>query len=223
MTKYLDEEYFLIKDARLLSGFTMLGMKLQHHLYTNWTVADGLEQAAEAFNDKEAIVFEDQTYTFHEWNEKANQVARWALKAGIRKGDVVAIYMENKPEYMFAWTGLTKIGAVGALLNNNIRNKPLLHCIETAECKHVLFGVECAERIEEVVDQLQERGYELFCQGGEVPYATSVDEAWRTCSKAPVPKSERAGVGFNDPAQYIYTSGIELLAKLVGLHLKPVL
>jgi len=75
-------------------------------------------------------VFDDVSYTFADWNAKANQVrrpawrldshrararikvARWAKGVGLKRGDVIAVMMENKPECLFMWTGLAKMGAV---------------------------------------------------------------------------------------------------------------
>jgi len=77
-------------------------------------------------------------------------VARWAKGAGLKRGDVIAVMMENKPECLFMWTGLAKMGAVrpratgaraltrmqvAALINNNLRGKPLMHCIRVCSAK----------------------------------------------------------------------------------------
>jgi len=45
-TKYLDDRYALVKDARLLAGFGAFGAVMKYHELTNWTAADGLEEAA---------------------------------------------------------------------------------------------------------------------------------------------------------------------------------
>ena len=189
----------------------MFAASMKYNELTGWTAADGLEQAAVKFGKKEAIVFDDQVYSFNDWNAKANQVARWAQKVGIKKGDVVAIYMENRPEYMFAWTGLAKIGAVGALINTNLRNKPFLHCLGVANAKHVLFGAELSEGIEGVLDKISDK--ELHVQGGSASFARSVDEDWNSGSKSNLPPSVRSGVGYEDACMYIYTSGTTGLPK----------
>lgn len=119
---------FLLEEDDV--GLTTIFAHGQYHEFTNWTAADGLEAAANKWPAKEAIVFDDVSYTFADWNAKANQVARWAKSIGLKKGDVIAVMMENKPECLFMWTGLAKIGAVAALINNNLRGKPLMHCIK---------------------------------------------------------------------------------------------
>ena len=38
----------------------------------------------------------------------------------VAKGEVVALLMENRPEYLMAWLGLVKTGAVAALINTHL-------------------------------------------------------------------------------------------------------
>lgn len=48
--------------------------------------------------------------------------------------------LENRPEYIAFWLGLSKIGAVTALINSNLVNQPLLHSITIANSKAVIYG-----------------------------------------------------------------------------------
>jgi acyl-CoA synthetase (AMP-forming)/AMP-acid ligase II len=171
-------------------------------------------------------VFDDITYTFHDWNCKANQVARWARDQGLKRGDVVAVMMENKPECLFTWTGLAKIGAVAALINNNLRGKPLIHCIRVCGAKHFLFGNEVIDGVSTIIQELQQDQTKLYVQGGggsggsggsggglSSSNIQSVDEAWKTAQSSPVPQSWRDGTTYNDACMYIFTSGTTGLPK----------
>lgn len=79
---------------------------------------------------------------FQEVDLQTNAIANYFFESGIRKGNVVAILMENRPEVVLYWLGLAKIGAVGALINYNLRDKSLLHCIEAAEAHGIVFSQE---------------------------------------------------------------------------------
>src|SRR6187549_135859 len=85
-----------------------------------FTTADAIEQAVDRHSSRVAVRFEDQTVTYAEIERAANRVAHWAHAQGVRRGDVVALLMENRPEYLFAWIGLAKIGAVTSLINTNL-------------------------------------------------------------------------------------------------------
>ena len=75
-------------------------------------------------------------------DEYSNKVANLFLSAGFSKGDTVALYMENRPEYVASWLGLAKIGVVPALVNHNQKKQAFLHAVNVAKAKAVLFGAE---------------------------------------------------------------------------------
>ena len=70
----------------------------------------------------------------------------FATKYDLKKGDAVTIFMENKPEFVGLWLGLSKLGVISALLNTNLRRAPLIHCIKVAKPKIVVYGEELEER-----------------------------------------------------------------------------
>lgn len=58
------------------------------------------------------------------------------------RGDSMALLMENCPEYIGTWLGLSKAGFVTALVNTNLRKEVLIHSITAANCKSIIFGGE---------------------------------------------------------------------------------
>ena len=67
------------------------------------------------------------------WRRGANRYARWALAQGIAKGDVVALLMPNRADYLAIWLGITRIGGVVALINTNLTGAALAHCLAVAQ------------------------------------------------------------------------------------------
>lgn len=78
-------------------------------------------------------------------NEFSNQVAHTFRLQGYQKGDEVALFMENCPEYVCFWLGLAKIGVVTALINTNQKADSLAHAINVIDVKAVIFGQSLAE------------------------------------------------------------------------------
>jgi len=76
------------------------------------TIGRLLEDKAEEYPDKEAIVFQDRRITYKELNEQAERLAHFLKKRGIGKGDKVAIWLPNLPEWVVAWFAIPKLGAV---------------------------------------------------------------------------------------------------------------
>ena len=75
----------------------------------------------------------------------SNRVANYFLSRGYAKGDSVALFMENRPEYVGLWMGLAKIGVIPALINYNLQQDSLLHTINVAECRAIIYGLELEE------------------------------------------------------------------------------
>jgi acyl-CoA synthetase (AMP-forming)/AMP-acid ligase II len=51
----------------------------------------------------------------------------------------VALLMENKPEYVAIWLGLSKLGVITALINTNLTGDSLYHCINVAKAKMLIY------------------------------------------------------------------------------------
>ncbi|PVD22085.1 hypothetical protein C0Q70_17889 [Pomacea canaliculata] len=108
-------------------------------------IAKGFQERVKKHPSKLCFIFEDQTWTYQQVEEHANRVANYFHDAGFRKGDVVSVFMENSPQTIFFWMGLSKIGVVSALINFNLRLETLAHSINAAESKALIFGGEMSE------------------------------------------------------------------------------
>lgn len=74
-----------------------------------------------------------------------NRIANVFIQHGFKHGDKVALLMENRPEFVAIWLGLSKIGIVIPLINHNLRKQSLLHSITIAECTALIFGESLTE------------------------------------------------------------------------------
>ena len=83
--------------------------------------------------------------SFLQVEEYSNRVAHFFLDKGLTRGDSVAVFMENRPEYVAIWLGLAKIGLVPALINYNLKLQALIHTIKVANAKSIIYGAELQE------------------------------------------------------------------------------
>ncbi len=72
----------------------------------------------------------------------SNRIANYMIEKGFRKGDSVALFMENRPEYVATWLGLAKVGVVPALINYNLKQQALIHTVQVADCRAIIYGLE---------------------------------------------------------------------------------
>ncbi|MDD2621236.1 MAG: AMP-binding protein, partial [Syntrophomonadaceae bacterium] len=66
------------------------------------SVGSELEERARQIADKTAIIFQDHTISYDMLNKLSNRYAHYFLEQGFKKGDVVALLMENRPEFLIA-------------------------------------------------------------------------------------------------------------------------
>jgi len=101
-----------------------------------------------------ALICEDETVTWGEFNQRSNRVARILLNSGIEKGDCVSLVMQNRIEFLICLIGIQKIGGIAGLINTNLTKAPLTHCINLIESKKCIFGEEQLEAVSGVLDEL---------------------------------------------------------------------
>ena len=92
-----------------------------------------MEQSAGFFPDKTALIHEDVRATYAQINIKANRLANWLMDQGIKKGDRVALIMENCLEYVVSYYGVLKTGAIISPLSSELKPdslRPLLNELE---------------------------------------------------------------------------------------------
>ena len=124
---------------------------------------DLFEETAHKYADKVAIIFEEERWTFQQLDEYANRVANYFLGLGLRKGDVVALYMENCPEYVGTWLGLAKIGVVSAFVNYNLKQNSLVHSIKISDACAIVFSSALGEALGDITSKLDEKNTSCGC------------------------------------------------------------
>ena len=210
------------RDVRMVKAFgRTLPSLVRARPGTSFTVADAFEERAASSPSHPALLFEGRTMTYGELDGAANQVARWAQSQGLKRGDVVALLMENRPEFVVHWLGFAKIGVVTALINTNLTGRPLVHSLEISGAKHLVLDAALAENwssaISAPVDEVSTTGarapIEVWSSGGEVVGAKNLDLDRSARSMSALPPNVRSGLSSSDKLFYIYTSGTTGLPK----------
>jgi fatty-acyl-CoA synthase len=185
-----------------------------------YTITDIVSGIAAGKPNNVALLYLDQVVTYKKLDESANGYANWAHSVGIKKGDPVVLLMENRPEFIMAWLGLLKIGAIVALINTHLRAAPLAHSIGIAAARHAIIGSEMAGAFTEAV-ALLENHPRAWITGPDHTGGEDLDAALAAASTAPPDPSLRAGLKQKDVAFFIYTSGTTGLPKAANFtHLR---
>jgi crotonobetaine/carnitine-CoA ligase len=80
-------------------------------------VRDFLEDAARTVPDETFLIHGQERISYSDFNGQVDLAASAWYQLGVRKGDRVAFMVENRPEFLQAWLGLAKIGAILVAFN----------------------------------------------------------------------------------------------------------
>ena len=152
--------------------------------------------------EREALVCEDVRRTFAECNERANKFAHAAQKLGVRHGDRVAILALNEPEYMDAFFGLGKIGAILVPINYRLAGPEIQYILRDSESSVLVFGKEYVEIIDSIRNDIPAKEFIAI---------TDDPPAWAQSYESVIkdePESEPdISGGDDDVLSILYTSG----------------
>ena len=133
--------------TRLAKGVQGL---LPPDFHSNATFVYQFEQRARLDPAHPFLLYRDRRFTYREANLLANRYAEAYRAAGLRKGDVVALVLENRPELYWHFFGLAKLGVTASLVNSHAVGKPLAHAIRICGPKRVVVGSEVLPRFDAV-------------------------------------------------------------------------
>jgi fatty-acyl-CoA synthase len=181
----------------------------------SWSASRLVEERARKAGRDPGIAFEDRRYTWSEVNDETNRWANFFRARGIGAGDTVALLLDNRPEYLFALSGLGRIHAVAALINTNISGKGLVHALEISNACACIVGSEHSAKLKEVLGELAGLPEEMVFEQAFDPDAAlvfaSAAEAVGACNTV---RPEGIGLPRGDqPMCFIYTSGTTGLPK----------
>ncbi|MFW6300862.1 MAG: AMP-binding protein, partial [Oceanicaulis sp.] len=177
---------------------------------------DMLERSVDAHKKRAAFLTEDnEKITYKAFDEQANRVANWAVDQGLKPGDTVVLYMANRWEYVAIWFGLSKVGVLAALVNNQISGQSLAHTVNIAEARHAIVEGELAGAYETALDQITAEVQAWVTDGVDtnIAGARDFDTAIVEASAKRPDRSRREHLRAKDPVMKMYTSGTTGLPK----------
>jgi crotonobetaine/carnitine-CoA ligase len=110
---------------------------------TDWVVGTVLAKQGKALHDKPFIRCGDgDSYTFGAMDESAHRVANALAELGVRRGDRVLAMLPNGVEFLQAWFGISRAGAVFVPINTAYRGAFLEHVVNNAGARVMLIDRE---------------------------------------------------------------------------------
>lgn len=170
-----------------------------------------LEENAQMFPDNAAVKSAEGNLSWREYNEAVNRCANFFISTGLQKGDVACVFLENRPELLIVYSAMAKIGAVNSMINTNLRQDSLRHCLTLHPAKIYIIGEEVIDAFEEIRDDLElgtAQGLYFMPDNGQTPapngfinFNDSVENF------PPTNPAATADVKPADTIAYVFTSG----------------
>lgn len=92
-----------------------------------------LWESAQRFPEHTAVIFQGQHLSYRELDGLASSFANALANLGVRKGDRVALYMTNRPEYIISIYGIARLGAVFTPMNPTYKEAEISHQLNDAD------------------------------------------------------------------------------------------
>jgi len=137
-------------------------------------ISEILAWSARQWPDRECIVEIDpakntrRSLTYRQFDQRANMVANALLNAGIKKGDTVLHFMRNRIEWMEAYFGIIRTGAIVVPLNFRFTSEDVKYAADVIEPSLAIIEDELIGTIAPVRSSLNTvRDY--ICTGDNIP------------------------------------------------------
>ena len=134
--------------------------------------------AAAQRGDKALAILGDERLSYAEADARSAALAKGLLASGAGKGTRVGLLAGNSPDWIVGWLGITRIGAVGVLLNTYSKAKELGWVLRHCDAQVLLtvdahLGHDYLERLEQAIPGLEDQHQErIFVESH--PYLRSI-------------------------------------------------
>ena len=180
-----------------------------------------LTRLSESVPNREAVVYADRglRWTFEGLEREARLIARGLIASGVERGDRVAVWATNVPEWIVLQFALAKIGAILVTVNTSLRAREIEYLLRQSESS-TLFTIAGFKEVD-YIEELREAGVNLprmffipfdsaqgkgeACPDGFTPYAR-LRQLAAAISESELDQRERL-VGVDDVINMQYTSG----------------
>jgi long-chain acyl-CoA synthetase len=154
-------------------------------------ISEHVERGSRDYPERAALVWDGNPISYAECEQRSSQAAGVFAAAGVKAADRVALFLPNSPDFVFAYLGVLKLGAIAVSLNAT-----------QTEDETAFALADCAAAAAVTTHDLRPR-----IPNDAVPRIYSVGDGWEEALQAapglPLVRSMQP----DDPAAIVYTSG----------------
>jgi len=110
----------------------------KHIDYPEVPLFEFLRKTAQKYGDKTAAIYFDKPLSYRELYEATERFATALADLGVKKGDKVALYLPNMPQFIIAYYGAIRIGAVETAISPLYREREVEHQLNDSEAETIV-------------------------------------------------------------------------------------
>ncbi len=166
------------------------------------TLQDNFVGTVSKWSNRQAIMYDERTYTWGDLNASVNRLANFLIHLGVRKGDGVGLLLYNCAEFAIGFLACQKLGAVSSCLNFRLSPGAIGYAVQQEKLKALLFNAEFSAAAPEI---MKDAGFCRFiCVGSPVPAGAF---GFNDCAAFPATEPPRVDIKETDLCNVIHTSG----------------
>jgi acyl-CoA synthetase (AMP-forming)/AMP-acid ligase II len=165
-------------------------------------IAAILEKQARDFPARPAVIFRDQRISFQQLRDASFALAESFRRLGIEKGDKVAIYLPNWPEYIYSYLAIWCCGAIAVPLDFMLTEEELVSCLVHSEAKVLVAKPKANLSLGALKAKSPALKEIIVCQDEQEGFLSFAE-----CRQKGSPLSPGFSVNEKDYAVIFYTSG----------------
>ncbi|MCJ7521731.1 MAG: long-chain fatty acid--CoA ligase [Dehalococcoidia bacterium] len=102
------------------------------------SLPDVFDEVAGKYSSRAAMIFYGNKISFGKLREEVDRFATALHELGIRKGDKIALYLLNSPQYVIAYFGALKVGAILTPISPVYTSIEVKHQVEDSEAESIV-------------------------------------------------------------------------------------
>lgn len=179
--------------------------KEERRMYVPLVLTQFLDRAVSLYGDKVAAIDDERVFTYHELNERVNQLSHGLQALGVQKGDRIAYLTPNTVEMLEGFYGVFQLGAIMTPLNIRLKPEDYLFILNHSESKVLFVDDELVSLVDPIRDQLTTVEKIIVHYKEESDAQGLAYEEW--LSQFPKTPFDRVEIDERDIASLLYTSG----------------
>lgn len=127
---------------------------------TGDTLGKLFESAAALYPQNEAIIQGKNRISYKQYLDAVNCIANALCRMGVKKGDKVAIFMPNRPEWAYIHFAAVKIGAPVVGINTRLKTKELKYILKQSDSTTLFLvdhfiGIDYVSMLYDILPELK--------------------------------------------------------------------